>query len=240
MILSHVHKFAILLPWKTASSTLHARFEGLNESPYSRFYYFSPHLNRVVHQHITCADFSAFPESRLGYATATFVRNPYDRVYSGFIQMQRDLRDQGLAAFPAPWIKELVLRQLEVNRAALARADCNFDRWVAGLSEADVYDVGRNATLPLHPVHYWTHLTGEKYVSFIGRVEVFEADLKAFCAQVGIAEPERIDRNVSGGPGDSGDYRYAAAMRAGTRDKIERLFIDDFALFGYRTWSPTM
>ncbi len=236
MILSHTHNFAILVPWKTASSTLHARFEALNESPYSRFYYFSPYLNRVVHQHITCAEFSAFPESRLGYATAAFVRNPYDRVFSGFIQMQRDLRDQGQAAFPSPWIREIVLRQLDENRAALARADCDFDRWVAGLSEADVYVVGRNTSLPLHPVHYWTHMAGEKCVSFIGRVETFEADLAAFCTRAGIADPERLNRNVSDGGDGDGEYRYAAAMRPATRDKIERLFVEDFALFRYRTF----
>ena len=234
MILSHAHRFTILVPWKTASSTLHARFEALNESPYQRFYYFSPWLNRVTHQHITCAEFSAFPEARLGYETAAFVRNPYDRVFSGFIQVQRDLRNQGAAGFSSPWIRELVLRQLEENRAALARADFDFDKWVAGVNEADVYSVGRNTSLPLHPVHYWTHLAGERYVSFMGRVENFEGDLRAFCTRVGVAVPERIDRNVSDGGHGDGEYRYAAAMRPATRDKIERLFAEDFSLFGYR------
>ena len=250
MIVSHAHKFAILVPWKTASSTLHARFESVNDSPYSRFYYFSPYLNRVTHQHITCAEFAAFPEAKLGYTTAAFVRNPYDRVYSGFIQVQRDLANQREAPFPAPWIRELVLKQLEDNRRQLIQADYDFDRWLAGLTEDQIYAVGRNTSFPLHPTHYWTHLAGEQYVSFVGHVETFESDLESFCALVRIAEPNQVNRNVSEGaiaPGPCRssniaapaeqppvDYRYANAMHPASIDKINRLFAQDFTLFGYR------
>ncbi len=235
MIISHAKKFIILVPWKTASSTLHARFEALNESPYSRFYYFSAHLNRVTHQHIGCAEFATYPEANLGYTVAAFIRNPYDRVYSGFIQVQRDLEHQRQAPFPAPWIRDLVLRQLDENQAQLVRADGDFDRWVAGLTEDQIRCVGRNTSLPLHPVHYWTHLCGEQYVSFIGRVENFESDLSSFCHRVDVALPSPINRNISGGSTPfAGEYRHAAAMNAASINKINNLFREDFELFGYR------
>ena len=234
MILSHAKAFVILAPWKTASSTMHLRFAVLNESPFSRFYYFSPYLNRVTHQHITCAEFSSYPQARLGYATTAFVRNPYDRVYSGFLQVQRDLREQPLAVFPAQWVRELVLHQREENRAHLARADYDFDRWVAGLTEAQIFATGRNTSFPLHPAHYWTHLAGAQYVSFIGRVERFEHDLALFCGRVGVAVPPRVNSNVSSNADTADLYRYAAAMRPASIDKINRLFAEDFALFGYQ------
>lgn len=78
------------------------RLEEYNDSPYDRFFYFNSYLNRIVHQHIICADFACLPESKLGYFTASFVRNPYDRVYSGFRQLQKDLREQPHAIYAEP------------------------------------------------------------------------------------------------------------------------------------------
>ena len=121
MIISQKHRFVIFAPWKTASSTLGLRFRSYDQSPYPRFFYFNPHLNRVVHQHLTLADFRLLPESRLGYMTASFVRNPYDRAYSGFIQLQRDIAEQPRAVYPSEWIKELVRAQLAENAQRLLR-----------------------------------------------------------------------------------------------------------------------
>src|SRR5438309_1462874 len=111
MIISPSRKFAVLAAWKTASQTIHHRLSAYNESPYSAFFYFNPYLNRVVHQHITCSDFLCLPESKMSYYMASFVRNPYDRTYSGFLQLQRDIEIQPHATFPAPWIRDLVMDQ---------------------------------------------------------------------------------------------------------------------------------
>jgi hypothetical protein len=53
MIISNSKHFGMFLPWKTASQIMVERLVPYNESPYSRFFYFNEHLNRVVHQHIT-------------------------------------------------------------------------------------------------------------------------------------------------------------------------------------------
>jgi hypothetical protein len=188
-------------------------------------------LNRVAHRHIGCADFVAYPEAAVGYTTAAFVRNPYDRVYSGFIQVRRDLKTQIDAPFPAPWIRELVPKQLEENRARLIAADCDFDRWVADLPADRIREVGIDTSFPVHPAHYWTHLSGERYVSFVGTVENFEADLAAFCGRVDVAVPPAIDRDVSGGAvAPAGAYRCTGAMNAASIEKINALFDEDLQL----------
>jgi hypothetical protein len=66
VIISDKSHFVLLSPWKTASSTSHLRLVAYNESPYSRFFYFNPFLQRVLHQHITYPEFAALPEGRKG------------------------------------------------------------------------------------------------------------------------------------------------------------------------------
>src|SRR5579871_6410130 len=117
VLISHKKKFILFAPWKTASQTLRLRLGKYDESPYSPFFNFNPTLNRVVHGHLTCSDFLALPEAKLKYFKATFVRNPYDRVYSGFIQLQRDIREQRQATFQFPWVRDLVMSQLDENLA---------------------------------------------------------------------------------------------------------------------------
>ena len=127
MIISHSKRFIVLATWKAASSTLHARLKAYNESPYSRFYYYNQTLRRVVNGHITCADLLALPEGKLNYRIAAFVRNPYDRVYSGYQQIWRDVHEQPSSEFPSSWVRDLVMRQLAENFAQLS---LDFDRWV--------------------------------------------------------------------------------------------------------------
>ena len=237
MIISHAKRFIIFAPWKTASSTLSARLASYDEGLYNPFYHYNLHLQRVVHQHLTCADFAALPESRLGFFVASFVRNPYDRSYSGFLQIQRDIVEQPLAAFPTPFVRELVLQQLEANRAQLAAARWDFDLWMASLKDFQVFEVGHNSSLPLHPANYWTHLGGRQLANFIGKTEKFEADFSTLCSILKIDEPERINRNVSNTSelksSNERGYRYIHLMNRRSIEKINHLFRDDFELFDY-------
>lgn len=236
MILSHTHKFVLLSPWKTASSTCHARLERYNESIYDRFFAFNPHLNRVVHQHITLAEFLALPESQLGYKTATFVRNPYDRAYSGFVQIQRDFEDQPKRDFNPGWIGNLVREQITENMSRVISAGFDFDEWLRILPDHEVFDVGRNTNMCLHPAHYWTHVNNRQEVGFIGKVENFESDFKTFCDLVGIETPPILNSNLSQPDerSESGSgSRYAGRMSRRSLDRINDLFADDFKWFNY-------
>lgn len=236
MIVSHSKTFVLLSPWKTASQTTQARLAAFQESTYDAFYHFNPFLNRVVHQHLCCAEFRCLPEASRGYRTASFVRNPYDRAFSGFLQVQRDVENQPLRTYPAPWIKELVVRQIEENHRQLKQAKYDFDTWIGLLSEDQVRNVGRNSSLPLHPACYWTHLGRERFVDFVGRVERFEEDFQRLVSWLGL-EPDRISKDNCNesrvdGFGPHG-FRHAQRMNHRSIAKINSLFADDFDLFGY-------
>jgi hypothetical protein len=237
MIISHQKRFVMFLPWKTASQTASVRLMHYNESPYESFFYFNPYLNRVVHQHLTCAEFACLPESKLGYFAASFVRNPYDRVYSGFRQLQKDIREQTQAVYPEPWVRDHVMKQLSENFSQLCQAWFEFDRWLDRLGDEQVYELGRNTNLPIHPSHYWTHIAGRQAVDFVGRVENFEADFRDFLSQTALEPTPSENANVveleGGAANNLYGYRYVDRMNARSIKKINRLFEQDFDLFQY-------
>lgn len=236
MIISHLKRFVIFAPWKTASQTLRLRLARYEESTYSPFFEFNPFLNRVVHQHLTCADYLALPEARLGYFKASFVRNPYDRAYSGFIQLQRDIAEQRTMTFPAGWIRDLVMAQLDEILAALTRAGFDFDTWWAAVPEYLIFEPGRSTNFLLHPAHYWTHVNKAPYVEFVGKVEQFEQDFTLLCRRLEIEDAATGNINVSSPPdaeAAKGPIRYASRMSRASISKINSLFREDFDLFGY-------
>jgi hypothetical protein len=236
MIISKKHEFALLLPWKTASSTINKRLQPFNESPYERFYDYNPRLGRVVHQHLCYRDFCMLPESESDYRVGAFVRNPYDRVYSGFVQLQRDIQTQPNQSFAKPWVRELVMRQLAENHAQLSASEFDFNKWVSSISDRQIFDIENNSSFPLHPAHYWTGPGSERCIDFVGKVEYFERDFDAFCSLVGISVPERVNDNVTtsvGSNGGAGRPRYLDRMTDATIAKINRLFREDFVLFDY-------
>ena len=242
MIISHKKRFVMFLPWKTASQTTALRLEPYNESPYEIFFYFNTYLNRIVHQHLTCADFACLPESELGYSVASFVRNPYDRVYSGFRQLQKDIHQQPHFNYPEPWIRNHVMKQLAENFAQLCQAQFKFNEWLELVTEEQIYEIGRNTNFPLHPSHYWTHMAGQQLVEFIGRVENFEADFQDLLSWLNIDQVQPLNANVEDLEGCTATnpfgYRYVDRMSNRSIDKINHLFKQDFDLFEYEPLTP--
>lgn len=243
MIVSNAHKFVLLAPWKTASSTCHLRLEQYNESRYNRFFGFNAELQRVVHQHLTYADFLGLPESKLGYLTGAFVRNPYDRVYSGFIQIQRDMLDQPKIQLEESWVGQLMLQQIAEVAGSLIKSQFDFNTWFDRLEDHVFFNTGRDSNLPLFPSNYWTGLHGQINVDFIGRVESFEEDFRRFCTLVGIEETSSENENVSaeavlGSPSEQ--PKYLGKMTCNTLRKINRIFEVDFSLFDYQMFRDTL
>lgn len=237
MIVSPKHKLVMLLPWKTASQTLRARLKHVDQSPYPEFFHFNRHLNRVVHQHLTLADFLLLPESRQDYRLAVFVRNPYDRVVSGFRQLLHDIMTQPQRPFPQPWIRDLVAQQLADNFALVCKAQFQVDAWFLHLPAYQVLEAGRDTNLPLHPAHYWTHAGARQVADFVGRVERFEEDFMALCRIFGIEGAGTQDVNRSRDPDgvpDAHGYAYAGGLHPRTIARINDLFRADFELFGYK------
>lgn len=236
MIIAHSKKFILMSPWKTASSTCHASLGRYNESVYPRFFYFNRFLNRVVTQHATLADLTALPEGKLGYKVGAFVRNPYDRAYSGFIQIQRDFQEQPKLEIEPAWITHLLRAQISTNMSRVISAGFNFDAWIHLLPDYEVYEPGNNTNMVLHPCHYWTHVNGEQFAGFVGKVEQFEDDFHRFCDYVDIEPPVIRLSNVSEHETErtTGDtYKYAGRMSRRTLDRINELFAEDFERFGY-------
>jgi hypothetical protein len=235
MIVSHAKKFILMSPWKTASSTCHESLKEYDDGSYSRFFHFNPRLMRVVHQHLTLADLMALPEGRLGYKLCAFVRNPYDRAYSGFRQIQRDFQDQPKFRLQPAWVSDLLRAQIAGNMAKIIEAGFDFDAWIQNLPEYEIYEAGRNSNMVLHPSHYWTHCP-ETQADFVGKVESFETDFARFCSYVGIEAPAIVSANVSEDRGEQlalGGSKYAARMSRRSIDRINYLFAEDFELFGY-------
>lgn len=201
------------------------------------FFSFNPYLQRVVHQHLTCADYVALPEAKLGYLTASFIRYPYDRAYSGFLQLQEDARRQPGANFEPTWIGNLVRSQIADNYAQLKAANFHFDDWIAQLRDEQILDIGRNTNFPFHPAYYWTHHGTTQLVEFLGRVETFESDFERFRALVKIEQADFSSHNVRdlvvGSLINKFGYRYIDRMAGKSVDKINNLFAKDFEFFGY-------
>lgn len=236
MIISHGHKFVLMLPWKTASSTCRASLQDYDQSTYEQFFAFNPHLNRVVNQHITLAEFLALPESHLNYSIAAFVRNPYDRAYSGFVQIQRDFETHPRYHFADRWIGDLVRTQIAENMGRVISAGFDFDKWILSLPDYEIFEVGRNVSMMLHPAHYWTHVHETKVASFIGKVEFFQHDFAKLCSEIGIAAPPIISSNISDDHGEDdplSNSKYARRMSRRSLDRINELFKSDFDLFNY-------
>ena len=195
-------------------------------------------MNRVVHQHLTCSDFISLPEAKLDYFLASFVRNPYDKVYSGFLQMQRDIKFQPNMKFEQPWVKNLVISQLIENHQVLIKANHDFNNWIDLIDDYKFLEQGRNTNFPLHPAHYWTHIADNQFVDFIGKVENLESDIKILAKTLEIKKLPVINSNVTKHDSDSIDningYRYLERMKPSTIRKINFIFNRDFELFGYK------
>lgn len=236
MLLIPASRLALLFPWKTASQTLQARLGHLGRQPYPKLPAFNPRLRRVVHQHLTLADWEALPESREGYRVAVFVRNPYDRVVSGFRQLLRDVQVLPRLRHPSPMVRELIAEQVGRIYAGLSRAAFDVDRWFQQLPTHDLLEAGQNVALPLYPCTYWTHGEAGQKAEFIGRVETFEVDFQRMRERYALpptsAENANRSDDLPARP-DANGYLYAHRLRPRTIARINEVFAEDFEQLGY-------
>lgn len=233
------HALDILLPWKCASQTLRTRLQPYAQEPYEQLFYFNPLLQRVRNQHHTYADYLLLPQSKLSHRVATFVRNPYDRVVSGFIQLCRDASVIPTLKFRTPALKTFVLDQVAQNTQDIIRCGYDLNTWFMSLSPYKILDQS-SPTFLLQPVSAWTHL-GTQSIDFIGKVENFETDFEKLKAWAGIGPTsnESVNRSqLACDEGAESDYRYASKLHKKTIERINALFAADFELLGYTKLSP--
>lgn len=134
----------------------------------------------------------------------TFVRNPYDRLISGWT-------DKVLNAAPGGGLK--AIKTPESLR--------NFDYFVAWLVDQDP------AAINIH-FRPQSRLVPTK-LDFIGQTETLATDLGLVLSRLGLQADRYIPRKNASGPRQLSMKDVTAA----TRDSINRLYSSDFERFGY-------
>lgn len=216
MIISHRHRYLYLVVPKCASATVRRSL-----TPYTDIGY--PVTNDT--QHVTVRKFLASAHAAAwtaGYLRFTFVRNPYDRLYSGFQQ------DRFAATQSSRW-------RHAKQRIFDAIGD-DFNRYVMEhVRHAD--REGAWQWICWCPMHAFAYLDGERVVDFVGRAEAVEAGLAELSHRLGIPLAKAPDANVRVEP--AGDrLKYLDRYDRATLELVNELYAEDFERFGYARVDP--
>lgn len=223
-------------PPKTAGNTLFGRINGLNEVSKFRqgkIEYFKELDQEIWVGHISLGQFLRFDDSytRKHYRKVCFVRNPYDRVYSAFVEQ-----------------KQLYIPKYHPNDP-LNRIlnNSTFNGFVETQLNADCI---RNDVRYCHyrPLDEYTHHQGSNWMSFIGYTERFEQDFDRLCDMFNIHDNRTEDnQNVRTPPLLPSDphrmkwkhYKYLDRYESKTIARVNSLYANDFERFGYQMLSPS-
>lgn len=226
----------VLLPWKCASQTVRTRLSGHFSEQHSELFYLNKILNRVRNQHHTFSDYLAISSPNSNRKVASFVRNPYDRVVSGFIQLCRDASAIPKFKFSDPIMRDYISEQVAINTQDIIRSGYDVNEWFMRLSPYRILD-DSNPTFLLHPAHFWTHSSG-KVVDFLGKVENFESDFSRLLKFIEIdanligKQSVNVSSISSNAPG-SKPYKHIHLLKKKTIDRINSIFSDDFIYLDY-------
>lgn len=216
----------MFLPWKCGSTTCEKRFAKYNESTYPIGNYFSEILNKISHKHIRLLDFQKLPESNLDYYKISWVRNPYDRLYSGFLQKH--------------W--RVVVRKDQLDASDAKYVLQGWDSWLEDFAVPHYIKYGDESNRGSVCCHNWTHLNGKKYVDYIGKVENMNSETEKICDHLGI----EVDLNKTGNVKTKfkkvdplnmniSDYKYIDKYAERQIKLVNQVYAKDFELFGYKT-----
>jgi len=155
----------------------------------------------------------------------TFVRNPYDRLYSGY-------RQDMLAS--KSW-KNWIAAKKPLFDALGDDFNAYVQKYVAKADIVHAWD-----WICFCPMTAFSHVDGQCVLDWIGRTESLEADLRTLGTRLGveIGEVGRINAQApdNADPADAGGYlsKYTRA----TVEIVNELYADDFAAFGYPVRDP--
>jgi len=215
VVISHRHRYLYFVVPKCASATVRQSL-----APYTDIGY--PVTKGVQHQ--TIRQFLATGDAALfdqDYLRFTFVRNPYDRIYSGYVQ------DRHAATQSARW-----------QRAKAPIFDAigdDFNRYmlehVRHATLADTWD-----WICFCPMHEFAYRDGELALDFVGRAETVEASLAELSRRLQVPITKATDVNVNVEPTQGLKYldRYDRATLA----LVNSLYREDFERFGYAMVDP--
>jgi hypothetical protein len=220
MIVSDVKKFIIFQPWKCASTTLYIRLKKYDSEHYPQDIYYNEVLKKYSHKHIRLSDFIQLPEASLDYTKICYVRNPYDRIYAGYLQLLKEMK-QGNDIPMINHIKEGFNTYLKYYTLPVYESTDEF--WGGKL-------------------HEYTHFENKKYVDCIGYVERFEKDFKQIFNKLGINDTETISGNIKNKPKTMCNphnmkrcnYKYIDKYTQEDIEIVNYIFKDDFEIFNYK------
>ncbi|KRE12006.1 hypothetical protein ASE63_20005 [Bosea sp. Root381] len=175
-------------------------------------------------EHVTIDRFLQSKHADLAsrYFKFSFVRNPYDRLYSGFMQ-------DFFAAYNLPHWEE-------AKRPIFDTIGEDFNRYVQDYAaKADV--INDAYWICFCPMHKFTHRAGDCMMDWIGRNESLEADLRILAGRLDIEPGEIQRRNVRSKSDTPG--RHLVNYRKKTIEIVNELYKDDFEAFGYELAKPS-
>lgn len=187
-------------------------------------------LNEHLHKHLNLVTFFKLPESKQNYIRFTFVRNPYDRLYSGFLQRQHRLTED-----PPPKLDVRLLKD------ELASIRGGFGEYVAFFTDRYKRKAGGPSSLCAHVYH-----DRDPAVHYVGFLETFEASLSQICDLVGITELGAGNANVryelsgvdAARTHSNAQFRYLEKFDPETIRIVNETFAEDFNKLGYRMVEP--
>lgn len=211
MVISHRHRYLYFVVPKCASATVRQSLVPFTDVGY-------PVTKGVQHQ--TIASFLGSPNAALwgaGYRRFTFVRNPYDRLYSGYMQ------DRHAATQSERWHT--------AKAAIFDRIGDDFGRYVQEyVSRAD--RVWAWDWICWCPMNAFAFRDGKLAMDFVGRAEDVEASLEQLGALLGLRIPKADDANVRTQPGVG--LKYLDKYDRATVDVVNEIYAEDFRAFGYQ------
>lgn len=216
MVISHRHRYLYFVVPKCASATVRQSL-----APYTDIGY---PVTKGGAQHVTIEAFLASEQASLwdeGYLRFSFVRNPYDRLYSGWVQDR-------FAATQSP-------RWQRAKAAIFERTGDDFGRYVVEhVRHAD----------RLHawdwicwcPMHAFVCRDGQPALDFVGRAEDVEGGLAELSKRLGIPIAKAVDANVNVPP--TAGLKHMEHYDRATIEVVNELYAEDFSLFGYDVLDP--
>lgn len=216
MVISHRKKYLYFVIPKCGSTTVRHALEDYTDIGYPVC---------TFEQHVTLDQFAetTFMDCFQEYYKFTFIRNPYDRIYSGFLQ------DLHASKNYPKWIN--------CKAPIFESIGADFNRYVQEyVATNDIIHDWQ--WICFCPMVQFTHLNGRYSLDFVGRTEYLKEDFKTLCAKMNITDKNiSVSYNVNTVP--TRDYKYLHAYTADTLEIINALYKADFEAFGYKMLNPS-
>lgn len=218
MVISHRKKFIYFVVPKCASATIRQSISIYTDIGYP----VTPHTQHMPINHFLSTPYAKENANLMSsYFKFSFVRNPYDRLYSGYIQDK-------LASETMPeWTK--------AKKPIFDNIGDNFNRYIREYVNKN--DIKNDPSwICFCPMYDFSHVNNDYYLDWFGRVENIESDLPKLSELIGFEFKTTSNMNVNVKP--SRKLKYLDKYESSTIEIINTLYKDDFNFFNYEMLDP--